>query len=83
MTVYVFDGTMDGLLTAVFDAYALKEQPEELLKSGDALPLFCDHTYQVTTDEEKAQRVWTGLAKKLQLAVGTARTIYATVPLYL
>ena len=66
MTVYIFDGTMDGLLTAVFDAYALKEQPEELLKSGDALPLFCDHTYQVTTDEEKAQRVWTGLEKKLE-----------------
>ena len=66
MTVYVFDGTMDGLLTAVFDAYALKEQQEELLKSGDALPLFCDHTYQVTTDEEKAQRVWTGLEKKLE-----------------
>ena len=66
MTIYIFDGTMDGLLTAVFDAYALKEQPEELLKSGDALPLFCDHTYQVTTDEEKAQRVWTGLEKKLE-----------------
>ena len=66
MTVYVFDGTMDGLLTAVFDAYALKEQPEELLKTGDALPLFCDHIYQVTTDEEKAQRVWTGLEKKLE-----------------
>ena len=56
---------MDGLLTAVFDAYALKEQPEELLKSGDALPLFCERTYQVTTDEEKAQRVWAGLEKRL------------------
>ncbi len=66
MRIYIFDGTIDGLLTAVFDAYALKEQPEELLKSGDALPLFCDHTYQVTTDEEKAQRVWTGLEKKLE-----------------
>ena len=32
MTVYVFDGTMDGLLTAVFDAFALKEQPEQLLR---------------------------------------------------
>ena len=66
MTVYVFDGTMDGLLTAVFEAYVLKEQPEELLKTGDALPLFCERTYQVTTDEEKAQRVWTGLEKKLE-----------------
>jgi len=61
----VFDGTMDGLLTAVFDAFALKEQPEQLLAEGDALPLFCDHTYHVTSDEEKARRVWTGLEKKL------------------
>ena len=65
MTVYVFDGTIDGLLTAVFDAYALKELPEELLKAGDALPLFCERSYQVTTDEEKVQRVWTGLEKRL------------------
>ena len=75
MTVYLFDGTMDGLLTAVFDAFALKEQPErlrvgasvgmQLLTEGDALPLFCDHTYHVMTDEEKARRVWAGLEKKL------------------
>ena len=65
MTIYVFDGTMDGLLTAVFDAFSLKEEPQELLTEGDALPLFCDYIYQVTTDEEKAQRVWTGLEKKL------------------
>ena len=56
---------MDGLLTAVFDAFSLKEQPEQLLAKGDALPLFCDHTYSVTTDDEKARRVWTGLEKHL------------------
>ena len=65
MTVYVFDGTMDGLLTAVFDAFLLKERPEQLLAEGDALPLFCERTYHVTTDEEKARRVWTGLEKRL------------------
>ena len=65
MTVYTFDGTMDGLLTAVFDAFALKEEPSLLLAEGDALPLFCDHTYQVTTNEEKARRVWSGLEKRL------------------
>ena len=65
MTVYVFDGTMNGLLTAVFDAFALHEQPQQLLMKGDALPLFCDHTYQVTTDGEKACRVWVGLEKRL------------------
>ena len=28
MTVYVFDGTMDGLLTAVFDTFDRHEQPD-------------------------------------------------------
>ena len=56
---------MDGLLTAVFEAFSLHEEPEQLLKEGDALPLFCDYNYQVTTDEEKARRVWTGLEKRL------------------
>jgi probable DNA metabolism protein len=66
MTVYVFDGTMDGLLTAVFDAFNLHQQPEMLLTEGDVLPLFCDYTYQVAVDEEKARRVWVGLEKRLQ-----------------
>ena len=65
MTVYTFDGTMDGLLTAVFDAFVLKDQPQQLLKEGDALPLFCEHINKVHTDEDKAKRVWIGLEKRL------------------
>ena len=65
MTIYTFDGTMNGLLSAVFDAFYLKEQPEQLLTEGEALPLFCERTYAVATSEEKAQRVWTGLEKQL------------------
>ena len=65
MTAYIFDNTMDGLLTAVFDAFSLHEQPEMLLTEGEALPLFCERTYLVHTDEEKARRVWTGLEKCL------------------
>ena len=65
MTIYIFDRTLDGLLSAVFDAFVLHEQPEQLLAEGDVLPLFCDRIYQVTTTEEKAGRVWTGLEKRL------------------
>ena len=65
MIIYTFDGTLDGLLTAVFEAFALHEQPEQLLTEGEPLPLFCERTYQVHTDEEKARRVWTGLEKRL------------------
>ena len=65
MMVYTFDGTMNGLLTAVFEAFDRHEQPEMLLTAGDALPLFCDQVFEVPTDEKKAQRVWMGLEKRL------------------
>ena len=65
MQVYVFDNTLDGLLTAVFDSFLLKQQPEYLLAEGEQLPLFVDQQYRVHTDSEKAERVWKGLEKYL------------------
>ena len=65
MLVYTFDNTLDGLLTAVFDSFLLKQQPEYLLVEGEQLPLFVDQQYQVVTDSEKAERVWKGLEKHL------------------
>ena len=64
MTTYIFDNTLDGLLTAVFDSFALHQQPQ-LLAEGEQLPLFADEPYRVVTDEEKAARVWKGLEKHL------------------
>ena len=65
MTVYVFDNTLDGLLTAVFDSFSLKQQPETLLGEGEQLPLFAEELHHVLTDGEKAGRVWKGLEKHL------------------
>ncbi len=68
MLIYRFDNTFDGLLTAVFDAFFRREQPEQLLSAGDALPLFVDIVYEVQTTGHKAQRVWNGLEQRLQPA---------------
>ena len=65
MIVYVFDNTLDGLLTAVFDSFFLHQQPEMLLAEGEQLPLFADKPHMVMTDNEKAARVWKGLEKHL------------------
>ena len=65
MIIYTFDNTIDGVLSAVFDAYFRKQQPEMLLAQGEQLPLFCEEVWQVTTTEEKASRVWAGLEKHL------------------
>ena len=65
MLVYTFDRTLDGLLSAVFDAYFRHQQPDTLAGEGEQLPLFADDVYHVATAEEKATRVWTGLEKRL------------------
>jgi len=63
--LYIFDNTLDGLLTAVFDSFLLKQQDVSLLVEGDQLPLFADEPHRVVTDTEKAERVWKGLKKQL------------------
>ena len=65
MQVYVFDNTLDGLLTAVFDSFFRKQQNVTLLVEGEQLPLFADEPHHVVTDGEKAERVWKGLEKNL------------------
>ena len=68
MTVFLYDHTFEGLLTALFDAYARKTFPEALLTAGEPLPLFCDEVHTVVTDPEKSERVWKALRKKLSAA---------------
>lgn len=65
MTVFVYDHTFEGLLTAVFEAYARKRFPDELLTAGCPLPLFYDECIEIRTDEVRAERVWKALQKKL------------------
>ena len=52
MILFIYDKTLDGLLTALFDAYNRKTFPDVLLSKGDTLPLFYDDIFTVITDEE-------------------------------
>lgn len=65
MIAFQYDKTFEGLLSAVFEAYTLKSFPELLENENAPLPLFCDNVVTVPTDEDKANRVWKGLQKKL------------------
>ena len=65
MFIFRYDKTFEGLLTAVFDAYSMKKFPDMLLAEEEPPPLFYDEIYTVVTDEERSNRVWNGLQKKL------------------
>lgn len=74
-TIYLYDRTFDGLLTAVFDAFVRKQMPTAILGEGESLPLFHDEVFTVVTNEEKASRVWRALEKKLSKEALTMLTV--------
>ena len=65
LLAYIVDRSMDGILSAVFDAYSLRQRPDVLIQDGEPLPLFCNDSHRVVTTEEKSRRVWAGLEKCL------------------
>jgi probable DNA metabolism protein len=64
MIVFRYDKTFEGLLTAVFDAYARRTYPDMLLAEGDPGPLFVTEEHTVFTDPERSGRVWRALEKR-------------------
>jgi probable DNA metabolism protein len=65
MIIFRYDKTFEGLLTAVFDAYNRKTFPDKLLGMDEIEPLFVDESFTVITDEEKSNRVFLSLKKRM------------------
>ena len=74
MTLFIYDQTFEGLLTALFDAYARRTFPNQLLCETEPLPLFYDEVHHVITDTAKAERVWKALCRKLSHRTTTCIT---------
>ncbi|WP_066505786.1 TIGR03915 family putative DNA repair protein [Rufibacter sp. DG15C] len=68
MHFYTYDGSFEGLLTVIFEAYERKAWPDQIGKEGETPPgIFAEHHF-IPADEAKAKRVWEGLGKKLSKA---------------
>ena len=65
MTTYIFDGTFEGILTALFEFYDRKEKAVDLVWDRYYQPIMLQETLEIINDEAKAKRVWAGLRKKL------------------
>ncbi|MCD7978272.1 MAG: TIGR03915 family putative DNA repair protein [Tannerellaceae bacterium] len=65
MLVFIYDRTLEGLLTAIFDAYSRRTFPDQLIGQGEPEPLFTQEVYRVITDPEKSNRVWGAVQKKI------------------
>ncbi|HEX8562825.1 MAG TPA: TIGR03915 family putative DNA repair protein [Flavobacterium sp.] len=65
MATFIFDGSFEGLLTAIFDFYELKPEVVFLVSEQHYQPDLMNEAHVVYSDETKSERVWNGLKKKI------------------
>ncbi|MEG1425937.1 MAG: TIGR03915 family putative DNA repair protein [Raoultibacter sp.] len=69
---YVYDGTPEGLLTAIFFAYVRREEPDDILRPEFAQIRLGQEVFEVQTDIKFALRVQRGISKACGDAVSDA-----------
>jgi probable DNA metabolism protein len=62
--VYVYDGAFDGFLTVIFDIYASKRKPAQIVSERQWQPCFFDTPVRITTSVEKSERVWNSIVTR-------------------
>lgn len=75
MTTLIYDGTFEGILTAVFEIYAHKLQHVKLKKGEWLSTALFEDVIEVITDQTRAGRVLQSLQKKL--SAGAVKRLYA------
>ena len=63
---YIFDGSLAGLLSSVFEWFERKPGQVTLKSTAIFQPEAFAESLEITTDTSKADRVWLGLQKKLR-----------------
>ncbi len=63
--IYVTDGSFEGILTAVFEAYSNKEEPDTITLGSDYQLSLGTEIREIATDAEKSDRVWRGIQSRI------------------
>lgn len=74
--IYVFDGSLEGLLTAIFEWFERKQPNVKLITQATYQPDAFIANFTVLNDRRKADRVWKGLLKRLDIR--SVRKFYCT-----
>jgi probable DNA metabolism protein len=74
--IYVYDGTFNGLLTAIFEAYYRKEDPSLITTDENLQTNFLEEIVYIKTDNQKSARVYDSIVCNITL--DCAEDIYYT-----
>lgn len=65
MLYYIYDGTFNGLFTAIYEIYYGRQIPQQIVPASLAdLQLFVEHQH-ITTDENKSAQVFNAVESKI------------------
>jgi len=62
--ILLYDNTLDGLLSAIFDVYRLKLADFSIIPSKDFQEILFKPTLNISTNKSKANRIKIGLRRK-------------------
>lgn len=65
MLYYIYDGSFDGLLTAIYDAYYEKNNPAQIIPSNIFIDNFFIEKSAIQTDEIKSRKVHEAIIHKI------------------
>lgn len=65
MITITYDGTFEGLLTAIFEVYEFRYHDVQISPKEKVQPGIFGNIHSITTNEEKATRIYNGLKNKI------------------
>lgn len=65
MICYIFDGSFEGLLTSIYEAYYCKNKPEEIIPEWQFIPTLLTEPVHIITDLEKSTKVYEAIKNKI------------------
>lgn len=74
MNTYIYDGTFEGLLTAIHEAYYIKEKPDSIVTEANYQENLLTKKIPIQTDYLKADKVSDSIIKKI--SYGAFRKVY-------
>lgn len=65
MIVFLYDGSFEGLLTAIYDAFYSKSKPEEIIRRSFYEPNLISEPIYIKTSTEKYEKVYNAIQNKI------------------
>lgn len=65
MLNYIYDGSFEGLLTAIYQSFILTEKPDNILAESDSQVSFFDTNIKITTDPQKSDNMLNQVREKI------------------